>query len=503
VTRPRTPARHLALAVALLLLMAAIRLHNLTLQEPFIDEGAHVQRARVVWSFDEHPGRFANGKLLLYYWLGLFELPPISALWIARTAIALASLLTGAAVYAIARMAGSAGAGALALAAYAVLPLAFFFERMALADPFAAMFAALAVWQSVRFARRPTVRAAIAVGLLCAAATLAKLTTGLVPLIPLAAALACFPPRGNNRSVWWYEWRRRYGTGIALAWGIVVLCWLPVVVPAAVAQVRGDPFTLVNGANLADLGEPAPLAELRAAIPAIARYTSAPLLVGSGAALIGLAWRARRDPSLRTWAAALIAWTVLLALLPPVASRNVRTRYFMPLAAPLSVTAGCTAWVLWRARRPLIRLAVASASAIWLAGFAIPFALTAVRTPDDLRLPPNDAAVFLGGNFAGDAMREAARLIDAADPSVLVLADRATCDMLTFFTARPITCADDIARPVELLNAPESYVVLNGHEPQPERLRLVWELVGEFERPALQERAGVTRTVQVWRVRAP
>ena len=35
---------------------------------------------RVVWSFDEHPGRFANGKLLLYYRLGLFELPPISAM---------------------------------------------------------------------------------------------------------------------------------------------------------------------------------------------------------------------------------------------------------------------------------------------------------------------------------------------------------------------------------------------------------------------------------------
>ena len=292
----------------------------------------------MVWSFDEHPGRFANGKLLLYYWLGLFELPPISALWIARTAIALASLLTGAAVYAIARVAGGAGAGALALAAYAVLPLAFFFERMALADPFAAMFAALAVWQSVRFAQRPTVRAAIAVGVLCAAATLAKLTTGLVPLIPLAAALACFPPRGNNRSVWWYEWRRRYGTGIALAWGIVVLCWLPVVVPAAVAQVRGDPFTLVK-ARTTDLGEPL-LAELRAAI----RHR--PVYVRAAA---GGVWR-RADragvarpayPSL-TWAAALIAWTVRLAA-APVASRNVRTRYFCKLAAPLSVTAtrGC------------------------------------------------------------------------------------------------------------------------------------------------------------------
>lgn len=501
--RPPAPSRHLALAVALLLAMAALRLHNLTLQEPFIDEGAHVQRARVVWSFEEHPGRFANGKLLLYYWLGVFELPPITALWVARAAIALASLLTGAGVYALGQAFGGAGAGALALGTYALLPLAFFFERIALADPFAALFMVLAVWQSVRFARRPTLRAALVVGLLSAAATLAKLTMGLVPLMPVIAALVAAVPSGTP----WREraqvCHNRYGRGLALVVAIVTLCWLPILIPAGIAHLRGDPFTVVNAANLTDLADPRPMAELRTAIPAIARYTSAPLLAVAAFAAAWLMRRARRDEALRANTAVLIAWLVLIALLPPIASQNVRTRYFMPLAAPLSVLLGWVGWALWRSRGPFIRLIAAAGAALWLAGFAIPFALQTVRNPDELTLPPRDAAVFLGGNFSGEAMRRAATLLETVEPSGPVIAERATCDMLAFFTARPITCAGNILRPVELLDAPVSYVILNGHEPQPERLGLVWELLAEYERPELRALAGVTRTVQVWRVRAP
>lgn len=500
--RSRAPSRHLALVVAMLLIMAAIRLHNLTLQEPFIDEGAHVQRARVVWSFDEHPARFANGKLLLYFWLGLFELPPISALWIARAAIALVSLLTGAGVYALGRMFGGEWAGVAALGIYAVLPLAFFFERMALADPFAAVFMALAAWQSLRFARRPHLRTAFGAGLLSAAATLAKLTMAPVPLLPFVTTIAYSAAHGPTGRAWWQAWRRRYASGLVLVIAIVALCWLPVVIPAALAHLRGDPFTLVNAANLTDPTDPDPLAELHTAIPAIARYTSAPLLVAAILAVGWLLWRSGRDRPARAFAWSLIVWIALIALFPPLASQNVRSRYFMPLAVPLSVALGSAIAALWNTRQRVLRMSIAAAGAVWLAAFAIPFAATSVRAPDDLSLPRKDAAVYLGGNFAGDAMRQAAALVDTLDASALVLADRATCDMLYFFTTRPVTCAADIAHPVELLDAPLSYVILNGHEPQPEQLGLVWELVDTFERPLLQELAGVTRTVQIWRVRA-
>lgn len=497
---PRTLPRKTAFVV-LLLLTAAIRLHNLTAQEPFIDEGAHVQRARVVWEFHENPGRFSNGKVLLYFWLGVFELPPIAASWIARAAIALTSLVTGAAVYALGRAIHGAGAGLVALGLYAVLPLAFFFERLALADPLASMFVTLMVWRSLVLMQHPSIREAVVVGFLAAAATLAKLTVGLAPLLPGIAAVLCAPASGAEPRARIAAWRRRYGRALAVIAGIVVLCWLPLLIPAGLAYTRGDAFTLVNGANMAGLDSAAPLAELRDAAPAIAEFVSPGLALAGALAIGWLGWAYRRDHRARAHLMLVLSWAVLIALLPLLAARDPRPRYFMPLAAPLSVGIGWAAASLWDTRQRVLRLALTLSAAAWLGGFALPFIRTAVTEPRDLPLSGHSAAVYLGGNFAGEAMRQAVTLLDTVEPPPdQVLADRATCDMLYFFTARPITCAADIARPVELLAAPASYVVLNGHEPQPDRMGLTWELAGEYERPALQALAGVTRTVQVWRV---
>ena len=499
--RDRLAAR-LAAVVALLLVLAALRVHNLAAQDPFIDEGAHVQRARAVWSFEQNPGRFSNGKVLLYFWLGVFELPPISALWIARAAIALLALPSGAAVYALGRKMGGEPAGLAALGIYAVLPLALFFERMALADPLAGMFMTLTAWHSLAFARHPSARQAMLVGGLVAGATLAKLTMGLAPLIPAAATLLYDPLPVSGWRARLDAWRTRHARGLALAAGVVVGCWLPLVLPAAMAYVRGDTFTLVNAANMADVRNPALLAELRAIVPALIHYTSGALPLAAAAGLGALARRPQRSSKARAHLLYLLIWLAASVLLPLLASRNLRTRYFMPAAAPLSIAAGCGVAALWHTRRRAARLAVVAAVLAWVGGFALPIAVTTVTAPQDLALPPADAAVYLGGNFAGDAFREIAVLLDTLDPPAgRILADAPTCDALYFFTSRPVTCAADIANPRELLDAPVSYVVLNGHESQPDRLGLVWELVAEFERPALERLAGVTRTASLWRVR--
>lgn len=496
-------AARFAAAVALLLILAALRFHNLTAQDPFIDEGAHVQRARAVWSFEQNPGRFSNGKVLLYFWLGVFELPPIGALWIARAAIALVALPTGAAVYALGRKMGGDPAGLAALGIYAVLPLAFFFERMALADPLAGMLMALTAWRSLTLARHPSTREAVLVGGLATGATLAKLTMGLAPIIPVAATLLYDRLPVSGWCARLDAWRTRYTRGLALVAAVMVGCWLPLVLPAAAAYVRGDTFTLVNAANMADVRNPALLAELRAILPALTRYVSGGLLLAAAAGLGALARRRQRGDEARAHLLYLLIWLAASVLLPLLASRNLRTRYFMPVAAPLSIAAGCGIAALWHTRRRAPRLTAIVALAVWVGGFALPFAITTVTEPQALALPPDDAAVYLGGNFAGDAFREIAGLLDTLDPPAgHILADAPTCDALYFFTSRPVTCAADIANPRELLDAPVSYVVLNGHEPQPDRLGLVWELVAEFERPVLEQLAGVTRTASLWRVRA-
>ena len=124
--------------VALLLIHLLIRSHHITALEPYVDEGSHLVRGAAVWHFETHPARLAHGKLLTYFWLGLFEGPPSTALVVGRLSIALFSTLTAATIYLLGRWWQNHRTGLLALMIYACWPLAFFFERMALADPFAA-----------------------------------------------------------------------------------------------------------------------------------------------------------------------------------------------------------------------------------------------------------------------------------------------------------------------------------------------------------------------------
>ena len=68
-----------SLIVGLLLLHFYLRTHHILNLPAYIDEGFHVKRASWVWDFKTNPGHFAHGKVLLYFWLGLFESPPPGA----------------------------------------------------------------------------------------------------------------------------------------------------------------------------------------------------------------------------------------------------------------------------------------------------------------------------------------------------------------------------------------------------------------------------------------
>jgi 4-amino-4-deoxy-L-arabinose transferase-like glycosyltransferase len=202
ITRPQR--RHLWLMVALLWGLWAVRAHNIMQLPVFVDESLHILRAQMVFQFDDATASFLPGKLLLYYYLGLFNPQDVGGAWLARQAVALLAPLGAALTFALARTLFRRGmVGLIAAGLYGLMPFMVFFERMALSDTFAMVFGLGLAIMAVRLARRPSTGRAIMTGLLFGLAMLAKLIA--LPwalLVPLATWLF-----GGGR---WTKQRRWY-----------------------------------------------------------------------------------------------------------------------------------------------------------------------------------------------------------------------------------------------------------------------------------------------------
>lgn len=174
-----------------------MRLHHLALFPGFVDEGNYVHWARGMWQGQYLFYPFAHGRSISIAYLAFFW-PFQSPLWVSRAATVLLSVIVPAGLYRLGMMLFRDRAVALAaVVAYAVLPFAFFHERMALSDgPAAALtaMASLPVIAIVRSARWATMFAAIG---LMAGAMLAKLSAVGLLLVPLAALWFLSPMRGS------------------------------------------------------------------------------------------------------------------------------------------------------------------------------------------------------------------------------------------------------------------------------------------------------------------
>jgi len=92
-----------------------------------MDEYRHISRAQLVYMPGYNPIEFAHGKLLLYYWLGLFAPQRNTGSVMGRLSIAIASLITAATSAAIARRFFGRQAAIFALAFYALAPMHYLF----------------------------------------------------------------------------------------------------------------------------------------------------------------------------------------------------------------------------------------------------------------------------------------------------------------------------------------------------------------------------------------
>ena len=148
-----------------------------------------------MWSFSDIEVSTTPHKFLLYYWLGLFDLPLHLPGWLARTAVVIFSLLGAAGTYALGRHLLSQTVGLLSLFFLSLFPFMLFYDRLALADPLTSSLVVLVAWWSLIVARHPTRRYGVVLAMLITLMLAAKVLAGPIMLLPATAILLLGPKR--------------------------------------------------------------------------------------------------------------------------------------------------------------------------------------------------------------------------------------------------------------------------------------------------------------------
>jgi len=419
---------YLTLALLILLLQFALRVHNPDQLPFFIDEYRHIQRSQLVYTLDHNPIEFTHGKLLLYYYLGLFHPEGHSSIIVGRLSIALISLVTGATAAAITQRLFGHVAGLFALAFYALVPHAVFYERLALADPLASALATLSVWQLLHFIEFPTRRRAIVTGALISGAVLAKLTAALLMGIPVIAVMLLRSEKITERSrkviaQWSNALWQQYGDGLKVIGLICLVPWLGLLVLAVICIASGQkPIlfpTRMIGLQFNTMDAIRYRVEVLNSI--IDTLLSVPLTLALLVVIPVSLWRVpRRTLFVLLWLGTLWGPSLIVTWQP-------ETRYLLIGYPALAVLVGASCcivvyiaqrlakWTKGNATDSTARLAGRSAFAagfgVWAALFAIPFGLNASRAPEILALPRTEIEIFFMGSN-GWAVSSALEFLD-------------------------------------------------------------------------------------------
>ncbi|HLA41947.1 MAG TPA: hypothetical protein VJZ27_00840, partial [Aggregatilineales bacterium] len=265
-----------------------------------------------------------------------------------------------------------------------------------------------------------------------------------------------------------------------------------------------DHFTLVNPENLQQLERVEPVQSLGAILPLLSPFIGIGMMLATVLAFVYLlfqkdAWRG---------ALFLLAWIFLIVFLSVIAASQIRTRYLMPVSAPLVLVVAYAAVLLWENGQSIMRGILTLGFAVWLGLFAVPFVIQAMRDPNNLPLSESDRIRYLSGNFSGDALRAGAEYINQLDSTGQeVYSTWGTCQLLYFYLDREITCLppaegipaeallDDMQKRVDSETGEWAYFLTNGLSTEGISAALEWELLETFPR------SEIDRPVQIWRVR--
>jgi 4-amino-4-deoxy-L-arabinose transferase-like glycosyltransferase len=385
-----------------------VRLHNLLQLPAFIDEGAHLQWARLVWRMQPFHGA-SDGKLL-GIWLGAIFWPFAGGLWLLRVAGLLVGMCGFAALLATARRWLGARAAVAAAALLLVLPHAHFFERMAVADAVSPALLMLVLWSGLHaLAGRRNRAAAVVCGALLAAAVLAKLSNLVFAAIPFLVALVWLRPAVGRSQL----------TALLQIYLAAFILLLPVWL--ALTLVDSDMgFDLLNRKGPHTLGETIlESGKIMRSLPgSLAAYWTMPLFVLTSLLwVVGLAGRKRM---------ALLCGFAAAAFLALVVTRSTdgmfESRYLLPMLPLLALLAGAGAEKLLGAAsaraQPLLSIvalgaAVPAMQFVWLTWVA-PQQLPLGAFPDRWE--------YITGWPSGFALRAAAAGLAARNTPLTVIA---------------------------------------------------------------------------------
>lgn len=412
----------------ILICQLLIRIHRPAELPGFIDEYRHISRAQMVYEFQQNPIEFSHGKLLFYYYLGLFAPEGQGALVTARLAVAIFSLLGGAAAAAIARLLFGRQAMIPALAYYALVPHAVFYERMALADSFAGALAAMTVWQSIRLVHKPSRRRGLVAGLLAAASGLAKLIA--VPLVgmPFLAVLLLNHVRLRGRSLvsisdWSQVLWHRYGRALNAVRNVNIIPWTLVVLALVISlQTGGHPVILDSRLlGIRDQTSGTWDTKIDELIEAFDTLVSIPMTLLLAALILFLL---RKHPAKTLF---VLSWLALLWIPGIIIGTRAEARYLLIGQPALAVLFGggimlvgrqLGAWIVSLTGNPaLCRWAAVGLMivvlGVWGGLFAIPFAIETSRDPALLDLPRLDAYIYFAAPANAWGIRESLDYLDA------------------------------------------------------------------------------------------
>ncbi|PJF44612.1 MAG: hypothetical protein CUN55_03030 [Phototrophicales bacterium] len=402
--------------VAILWGLWAVRAHNILAMPIFVDESLHMIRAQLVFEFTDAKASFLLAKLLLYYYLGLFAPQDVGGAWVSRQAIALLVPLSAALSYRLAVMLFKRpNIGFITIGLGSLLPFYIFFERMALADPFALVFCIIVAILAYRLALKPSYRFAYLTGLALGFAMLAKLTSApLIALPPLAAYLF---GRWHWRQYWQYGWRVGLITFLCLLPSLSYMAYQELNPPESkVEAVEQDLFTPANRGRLEQIAH-----NIDKYVEASRAMFTDPLLI---LILFAILWQSFRTPRITLY---LLAFTLLIWLPITLTSARPSTRYLVNGVPGVLIIGAAALYDWWQLlqfsqqyMRNLGRVVLAIATILLLvwASRSLNFIYDAWQNPEQLALAERDIWEYYQNTAAGYPLQEVAIDVQELPPLI-------------------------------------------------------------------------------------